>query len=121
MESSSKRMERAVEEDHVDLVRALLAEGAEANMQLSIIDGSTALHLAAKYGYVDMVQVLLSEGSRVNEKDRFGRTALHSSASNGPANYAVQALLAAGAIFLKSKSGHAYERRLDHSESRSER
>jgi ankyrin repeat protein len=59
---------------HADVVRILLARGADPNLQGP--DGFTATHLAAWAGHVPVLEVLLAGGASVNILDRSGRRPL---------------------------------------------
>ncbi len=62
----------------VDIVRALLAAGAQSNAQNEALN--TALHLAAHNGDVATVRVLLAAGALPNIQNEEGETPLHSAA-----------------------------------------
>lgn len=44
--------------------------------------GSTALHIAIKYGNMDIVEVLLYNSANIHIRDRDGNNALHVSYNN---------------------------------------
>jgi ankyrin repeat protein len=90
-------------EGHLDIVRALLAEGADVNAKTN--DGTTALLLASRNGHLDVVQVVLAKGAEVNAKDNKGVTALMGASVAGHLEI-VQALLAKGAnVNAKTNDG----------------
>ena len=65
----------AVRGNHPEILRMLLDEGADANIQ-STGDGATALMLAAGRGLSDAVELLLQAGADVNRSAKDGETAL---------------------------------------------
>jgi ankyrin repeat protein len=66
----------AIVHNYDDIVKVLLAHGAEVNGVASDKAGTTPLHHAAAQGFENIVQLLLSKGADVN-KERFdGSTAL---------------------------------------------
>jgi ankyrin repeat protein len=79
---------------NLEVVRALLAKGADVNAKTS--DGMTALMLAAEYEGIDVVQALLAKGADVNAKASGGTTALMFASKQGHLEV-VQTLLAKGA------------------------
>jgi len=79
---------------HNDIVRALLAGGAEVNAGFNT--GGTALMEAAYAGQAETVRILLGVGADAKPANPDGLTALMGAALKGSAN-AVQALLDAGA------------------------
>jgi ankyrin repeat protein len=52
---------------HLDVVKALIALGADVNAKNETIDGRTALREAAEKGNVEVVKALLDKGADVNE------------------------------------------------------
>ncbi len=79
----------------VEVVHALLAEGADPNATTG--DGMTALHWAAEQGHAAVAELLLSAGADVEAKTRVGSyTPLHLASRSGSAPIA-RALLDAGA------------------------
>ena len=79
---------------HIDIVRMLLAKGADVNVRDK--DGSTALIWASNNGDANTVQALLNAGADVHIKDKGGNTALIWAGYNGNPK-TIEALLAAGA------------------------
>ncbi|KAI9853467.1 MAG: hypothetical protein M1824_001230 [Vezdaea acicularis] len=94
----------AVLQRHKDVVRLLLASGA--NIEASNDIGDTALHQAAACGDEDMVQLLLLSGANVAALDPRGSTALHMAAAHGH-EVVVQLLLTSGAnVAALDRYGH---------------
>lgn len=61
----------AAEFDHVDIVRLLLAQGADLNSR--DVDGSTALHLASQQGSRNALELLMKEANiDLFSKNKFG-------------------------------------------------
>lgn len=95
---------------HTDIVKLLLAAGADPNKSTNndyVRDlggdygyypcyGNTPLHYAAKYGYTDVVKLLLAAGANHSTSNNYGDTPLHEAASKGHTD-TVKLLLAAGA------------------------
>lgn len=83
--------------DEAEVVRALVAAGAEVSATDE--EGRTALMLAAEAGSTEGVKALIGAGSSVNAKDKHGRTALMWSVASKDVKYhdAVYDLLTAGA------------------------
>jgi ankyrin repeat protein len=85
----------AAMDSDVASVRAMLADGADANQALG--DGMTALHWAAKNGNREIAGMLIASGASVEARTRNGaHTPLHVAASAGRAALVLQ-LLEAGA------------------------
>jgi ankyrin repeat protein len=85
----------AAERGDLEVVRALLRDGADANGAQA--DGTTALHWAAMNDDVQIVEVLLYAGATVKPTTRLGGyTPLHLASRNGHA-HVVSALLEGGA------------------------
>jgi len=82
------------ENGHTEIVKILLANGADVNARDS--DGLTPLMLAAQKGYTELVGTLLSKDANVNAKDKDGGTALLRAAVSGQTEI-VKILLANGA------------------------
>uniref|UniRef100_T1IU24 Uncharacterized protein n=1 Tax=Strigamia maritima TaxID=126957 RepID=T1IU24_STRMM len=66
---------------HVDIVRLLIAHGADVNAQSS--SGNTPLMYACAAGYEEVVKVLLEAGSNVEDHNENGHTPLMEAASAG--------------------------------------
>jgi ankyrin len=75
-------------------VSRLLDRGAQVDERA--VDGTTALHWAAREERVDMVRLLLESGASASATDRYGVTPLYLAAENGNAAV-IAALLDAGA------------------------
>jgi uncharacterized protein len=81
--------------DDVELVRALLAEGADVNASQG--DGMTALHRAARTGNLEMAELLTGAGANLEAKTRLGEhRPLHVAGAAGRSGV-VALLVAAGA------------------------
>ncbi len=65
---------QAVGESHLDLVRFLIASGADPNQESNHAEGGTPLHTACAYGLAACAELLLSLGADAGLKDREGRT-----------------------------------------------
>jgi ankyrin repeat protein len=61
---------RAAENGQVQMVRALLEDGADPNLTRN--DNFTALTLAAFFGHTEVVRVLIEHGARTDVATRFG-------------------------------------------------
>ncbi|XP_041377260.1 E3 ubiquitin-protein ligase MIB2-like [Gigantopelta aegis] len=61
--------------DHTDIARVLIKQGASVNSKAN--KGSTPLHLACVECYIEPIQVLISAGANVNAIDNHGDTPLH--------------------------------------------
>ena len=75
-------------------VQKLLAQRADVNV--TEVDGTTALHWAAHHDYGDVAAALLKAGARAQVANRYGATPLMLACINGSASM-VERLLAAGA------------------------
>ena len=89
---------RASIKGYLDIVKALLAAGADKDKVDE--DGDTPLMMAATQGCLKVVQVLLKAGAKVDKADKYGHTALIGATDNGHTQV-VEALLKAGADFKK--------------------
>ena len=85
---------KATVQSDLDAVRALLAAGADPNLNPNY--GWTALHFAAHMGLDGIVGALLAGGAKTDLKNYVGWTALHFAAFAGHVDVTT-ALLAAGA------------------------
>ena len=73
----------AAQEGHLEIVKALLAKGADVNAKSSV-KGQPPLEHAAFGGHTDVVRLLLEEGVNVNAKNNAGTTALMLAAAGRP-------------------------------------
>jgi ankyrin repeat protein len=64
---------KAAEYDHADVLRLLLARGADINAQGFY---GTALTASAQLGHAEIVRILIDKGANVNKGDNKGKTAL---------------------------------------------
>jgi cytohesin len=87
-------LSKAVKENRLDVVRSLIAAGADVN---SSAGGGDLLHTAAELGHVDMIRLLIRAGADLAGRESFrGMSPLMVAAEHGQ-EAAVAALLAAGA------------------------
>ena len=87
----------AVLYSHVDVVKVLIAAGADPNVKLE--DGKTLLHYVSytrNYKYAEVIKVLIAAGADLNVKNEYGNTPLHDAAYFFKADN-VKALIAGGA------------------------
>ena len=98
---------RAARARNVEIVRALLAAGADPNFSRGQI-GSTALHVAAGTLRADIAGLLIEAGADPNARDRDGRTPLarapHTS-KPGQSEAIVRLLVEAGAELEGTRDG----------------
>ena len=71
----------AVRHRHIAMVKLLLREGADPNMQ-TLFSGKTALHVAAAQENVSLVRILLEQGASPDIPRHNGGTPLHSAATS---------------------------------------
>ena len=91
-------LQAAAEAGHLEIVKRLLAAGADVNMPAAKPGGRTALQAAAKAGHYEVVERLLAAGADVNMPATvFGETALQGASRAGHSEI-VKSLLAAGAV-----------------------
>jgi len=96
--------------ERLDVMRVLLAAGADPSAHEPRLARSTALHTAARVGSAEIAGLLLAAGAAVNAKDDLGRTPLWVAAEHGSARV-VELLLRAGATANTTDTGgvSAYE------------
>lgn len=82
----------AVGEEHGDMVRLLIAQGADVNARND--RGTTPLHLAA---YPEMAEILVAHGADLEARDSAGSTPLHAAAEHPELADVMEALLELGA------------------------
>ena len=68
-------------EGHLEVVRHLIDQGADVNVDRSFhqalaVPGVTPLHAAASAGHLEVVRLLIASGARLDVKDKYGRSAL---------------------------------------------
>lgn len=130
----------AIRKGNAEKVQSLLQEDPTLQMRLRApvldasmiygVGGSTALHLAAKYGSLDVCQLLLANGADAWVTDLVGQTALHIAASQHhgavcellfehmgsprgrEAPLDILGITPAGRVALKSSGGTSKEREL---------
>ena len=88
------RLIEAVKNGNRETARALLQQRIDANTRE--VDGTTALHWAARADDLEIVQLLIRSGATVDASNRYGITPLSLAATNGGARV-MAALLEAGA------------------------
>eukprot|EP00798_Chlamydomonas_sp_ICE-L_P029965 gene29965-biopygen11725 len=94
----------AVRKGNVECVRALLANGAEVNIQDKY--GYSPLHSAAMNGHVECIKTLLDCGAEVNIQDKVGSSPMHCAAWEGRME-CIKTLLASGAmVTIQNIHGH---------------
>ncbi|HEY0136700.1 MAG TPA: ankyrin repeat domain-containing protein, partial [Nannocystis sp.] len=82
--------------ERLEVLRMLLAAGANPSAHEQRFIGSTPLHVAARVGSGEIAELLLTAGGAVDERDDLGRTPLWVAAEQGSARV-VELLLRAGA------------------------
>jgi ankyrin len=73
----------AVQENNVESVKAIIADGGDVNLSSSDNSGRTVLYWASSEGCVECVNVLLEAKADTEKADRFGYTPLHVASRNG--------------------------------------
>jgi len=71
----------AAENDHLEIVEYLIAQGANIEAKASF--DNTPLHLAALKGFLAIVQSLSEQGANIESEGQFAFTPLHLAAKNG--------------------------------------
>jgi ankyrin repeat protein len=80
---------------HADIVEMLLEK--QANVDITLPNGSTSLYLAAEQGHVPIIRKLLDNGADISRTlTKFGMTPLHAAGSRGRGE-AAQELISRGA------------------------
>ncbi|HML19725.1 MAG TPA: ankyrin repeat domain-containing protein [Candidatus Dependentiae bacterium] len=74
-------LHRAVDNERMDEIKALIANGA--NIDAQDYSKMTPLHLAAFNGYADVVKLLIDLGANIESRDGTNCTPLHVAASSG--------------------------------------
>ena len=92
--SNTNALMAAAQCGNVESIKVLLAAGASVNDHAWSNDRRTALHYAAWYNHAEAIQVLLEAGADTNLKDEDGRTPLRCAVDTQSAE-AIQALTAA--------------------------
>lgn len=93
----------AVKRKQIEIVKALLARGADVNSNSGGVDLESALMLASSDGNIDLINLLLAAGAQVNALDIYDESALLKAAGRSQGIHtdknldAVNILLAAGA------------------------
>lgn len=90
----------AADKDQTEVVRFLIAHGAEINARTDA--GDTPLHWAAFDDRMNAAKLLLAEGAEINPRDKDGNTPLHWAAARG--NVEMTELLIAHGADLKTKT-----------------
>lgn len=70
---------------HSNILQKLLAASRRSNVNAKLVDGRTALHIAAHNGHPHLCQILLQAGAAKDEPDKLGRTPLFYAAANDDA------------------------------------
>src|SRR5580704_4470117 len=80
---SNPSVAEAVKQQDQAALRSLIEKKADVNVPL--VDGSTALHWAVENDDADAVEMLLRSGAITDVQDRYGLTPLYYASSNGNA------------------------------------
>jgi len=81
VDKSAASFDQAVSEGDIELVKSLLAKGADVNGRGR--RGLTILHIAASHGHKVLVELLITKGADVNATGPGGGTALHGASRFG--------------------------------------
>jgi hypothetical protein len=103
-------LKNAVDEGHLEIVKVLIAAGADVNA-INEIGGFPPLYLAVLQGYLDIVKVLIAAGADVNAKGggyNCPESVLHRAVIEGRLEIA-QALLEADGIDVNAEGGYGGE------------
>lgn len=87
--SGTSALHQAVAKNQLQVVRLLVARGANVNCAKT--DGVTPLHVAAALGRTEAAKILLTAGAEINRKDDAGRTPL--TCAEGMGHYPTAQLL----------------------------
>jgi ankyrin repeat protein len=96
-----------------EVVRSLLAYGAQPWDRTRSSGGATPLHQAVSTGQRDIAELLLEHGAEVDARDHCGCTPLHLAAANGDLDI-VAALLRFGAVPFRQNDERQTARDLAH-------
>ena len=92
-------------EGHIEVLRLLIAAGADLDLKDKVADGGiTALIEASKFNRIETVRELIRAGANINSHDIGGETALYIASRDGHVEI-VSELLAAGALVNSKYSG----------------
>jgi len=81
--SQESNLLNKVRDNDIDAVEALIAAGADVNMQDDMM-GYTPLYLAVTANHPDMAELLISNGADINKKDKtYGYTPLMMALQSG--------------------------------------
>ncbi len=94
--STASPLSTAARGGHIEIMRLLLAAGADPDMKSFIKNNKAVLMEAADVGSPDVIRLLLANGASINQENSFGKTAL-AFAIEKRRTEAVKILLAAGA------------------------
>jgi len=95
----------AAEQGRAEVVKALLARGADANACATGRNDATALHIAVYGGDLTAVAALLQYGADVNAADRYGGVPLHEAAFWGRPAAARLLLQKGAAVDASTRNG----------------
>lgn len=98
----------AISYGNADMVRLLLAHGANSNAREKGEDSMTPLYWAAWKGNAEIVQILLDHGARIEDSSFLGERPLQVAASHGHLE-AVKVLFAAGADIHATRDGFPFQ------------